>query len=208
MDLLEHLRDKACYNKNAKLKANYDKFLQYREKDFSEIFLFFDYDFHFKNMKLENWNEHLKTMLDFFNEETDNGKLYINYPMVESIRYTKQLPDANYHSYTVKRSDCCKFKNMASSFSEYTGLAFIQLTDAMDNDGKKAIKQNWEYLIQQNVAKANCLCFGKNDYPTKKVELSQMKIFLSQLKDYVYKEECCVSILNAFPLFLYDYFNF
>lgn len=35
-------------------------------------------------------------MLDFFSDETENGKLYINYPMIESLKYTKEIPDANY----------------------------------------------------------------------------------------------------------------
>lgn len=35
-------------------------------------------------------------MLDYFSDETENGKLYINYPMIESLKYTKEIPDANY----------------------------------------------------------------------------------------------------------------
>ena len=59
--------------------------------DFSEIYLFFDYDFHNENYPLSELNRQLEEMLRLFDNETENGKLYINYPMVESIRYTKQL---------------------------------------------------------------------------------------------------------------------
>ena len=64
--------------------------------DISEIYLFFDYDFHNTNLTIEEINRQVKEMLETFDNETENGKLYIDYPMVESIRYTKELPDSNY----------------------------------------------------------------------------------------------------------------
>ena len=54
---------------------------------------FFDYDFQNK-MGTQKVNNILYEMLDFFNDETENGKLYINYPMIESLKYTKEMPDA------------------------------------------------------------------------------------------------------------------
>lgn len=55
--------------------------------DFSEIFLFFDYDGHQNNLPAEERLEDvLNEMLETFNNETENGKLYINYPMVEALR--------------------------------------------------------------------------------------------------------------------------
>lgn len=62
---------------------------------FSQIFLFFDYDFQ-NRLGTQKVNGILDEMLDFFSDETENGKLYINYPMIESLKYTKEIPDANY----------------------------------------------------------------------------------------------------------------
>lgn len=57
-------------------------------------------------------DKRLKELLDFFNEETDMGKLYINYPMIESLKYTKQLPDADFHTYRTTLEECrSQFKN-------------------------------------------------------------------------------------------------
>lgn len=72
-----------------------------KSSDFSEIYLIFDYDFQNKNISLDVMNSQLEEMLDMFDDETDNGRLYINYPMVEAIRYTKNLPDADYWTYVV-----------------------------------------------------------------------------------------------------------
>ena len=82
---------------------------------FSEIYLIFDYDFQNKNLPLDMMNRQIDEMLDLFDDETDNGRLYINYPMVEAIRYTKLLPDASYLKYVVSRADCVEssFKNIA-----------------------------------------------------------------------------------------------
>lgn len=210
ISLLEHLREKAKNNKNIDLKKYYDVFLTHLEKDFSEIFLFFDYDFHIKNLPLDKWNEELDKMLSMFDNETENGKMYISYPMVESIRYTKKLPDPQYYSYWVKQEDCMKipgnpksgFKFSAAGFSYYGGLSFIQLSDG----NRTEVEKNWQYLKEQNVSKANYICTGRNEMPAQKEDVAQKLIFEKQLEKFVHQPNCGVSILNAFPLFLYEYF--
>ena len=47
--------------------------------DISQIYLFFDYDGHTENAS----DEEIAKMLNKFDNETENGKLYISYPMVE-----------------------------------------------------------------------------------------------------------------------------
>lgn len=180
--------------------------------DFSEIYLFFDYDFQNKNLELAEINRQLKEMLSKFNDETEYGKLYINYPMIESIRYTKELPDANYYEYVISRADCSSFKKLAADFSAYSSLDFILIDSRKDvselSEKKlKSLRDNWEHQKKQNVNKANYICHGKNEAPNKKEEVSQEQIFESQLQKHVNKEQSEVAILNAFPLFLYEYFK-
>ena len=86
-----------------------------RSSDISEIFLFFDYDFQNSHISLEEINKRLEKMLSLFSDETENGKLYINYPMIESIRYTKELPDIDYAKYVVSRDECKDFKRLTRS---------------------------------------------------------------------------------------------
>jgi len=77
--------------------------------DFSQVYLFFDYDFQNKNLNLEILNSQLQEMLEFFSDETDNGKLYINYPMLGSIKCTQKLPDEHFFEYNVSRTECFDF---------------------------------------------------------------------------------------------------
>lgn len=178
----------------------------YCSSNFGQIYLFFDYDpqqssntSNNNSTTLNEFNLRIKKLLDFFDEETEHGKLYINYPMVEAIRYTKTLPDAKYHTYTIE-CDKCKgkcFKSYAHNFSAYKSLNFLS-----NHNGR----ENWEHLKRQNVEKANFICNGELCFPKTKADIAQDRIFDSQLEKFVIpKNE--VSILSAFPVFLFDYFK-
>ena len=181
-----------------------------RSSDFSEIFLFFDYDFQNRNLTMEQMNKQISEMLELFNDETDNGLLYINYPMIEAIRYTKELPDSRFSDYCVSRTDCHNkgFKDMAQQFSAYGSLDFIVIDFRRSPSEKKVsiVKQNWALLERQNVVKANMICNGELDVPVDKGSISQQRIFESQLSKFIVpKNE--VSILSAFPIFNFNYFK-
>ena len=185
-----------------------------REDEVSEIYLFFDYDFQEKSRTLEENNKRLSEMLDYFTDETGNGKLYINYPMVESLRYTKELPDNDYWSYTVSRQKCQEdsFKHQVHEFSFYkSNLEYLVLTIKPADDETRiqqkvdTAKTNWLHLVTMNTSKANYICNDKNELPEE--VNSQKEIYDNQLTKYADTEECKVSILNAFPIFLFDYFG-
>ncbi|MCM1554851.1 MAG: hypothetical protein NC048_05085 [Bacteroides sp.] len=185
-----------------------------QDADISDIYLFFDYDFQQKTGTLRENNERVRKMLAYFDDETGNGKLYIHYPMLESICYTKELPDTDYSRYVVERSACRGFKRSAREFSFYKSLDYIELPDRclkgnadcpserMDN-----VQQNWSHLVRMNVGKAHYLCQGSEKFPVDKRLIAQADIYTNQLRKYVEKQPCQVSVLNSFPLFLYEYFK-
>lgn len=172
----------------------------------SEVFLFFDYDFQNSHLTLVEINHRLQAMLEMFDEETENGKLYINYPMMESLRYTKELPDKDYVNYTVTRLDCRNFKRIANDFCCYDNLDYILLKDKEKprKERYSFVKDNWIHLVEMNVCKANFLVSGQNVLPGDKFSIGQIPIFRSQLDKFVNVNDS-VSILNSFPIFLYEY---
>ncbi|MBR4353038.1 MAG: hypothetical protein IKQ01_08230 [Bacteroidales bacterium] len=203
-DIVSILREK--YNDNPENPFSPET----KSSDFSEIFLFFDYDFQNSNLSLEQMNQQISEMLDLFNDETDNGLLYINYPMLEAIRYTKTLPDPHYAEYTVSRIDCHEkgFKDLAEQFTDYHSFDFIVLDFRRTPAEIKVstTKRNWALLETQNVIKANKLCNGELTIPVDKDAISQRRIFEAQLSQFIIpKDE--VSILSAFPLFNFNYFK-
>lgn len=148
---------------------------------------------------LETQNEKIKEMLELFDDETGNGKLYINYPMVESIRYfKKELPDEYYYTYTTNLFIGKEFKREAHNSSHYKNLDFITSKD-------KNQQSNWKHIIDLNIKKANHICSDLNELPSKKATINQKTIFEKQLSKYAYSKNK-IAILNSFPLFLYEYF--
>jgi len=88
-----------------------------------------------------------------------------------------------------------------SSFYKSFDFALLKENREPSEQEKTDVAQNWDYLKEQNVSKANYLCKGIYEMPTSKSDIHQDKIFAAQLKDYVNTKECKVSVLNAFPLF-------
>lgn len=189
-------------------KRGDDTLADKRSSDFSEIYLFFDYDYQHSFLSLDEINKRVLEMLELFNEETANGKLYINYPMIESIMYTKKLPDYSYNGYTVTRDQCRDFKHLANDFSYYSSMDHILLTNSHSFIAKKIslVRKNWIFLIEMNVRKANFIVSDKDEMVSNINEINQLSIFEGQKRKYVDVNES-VAVLNSFPIFLYEYFG-
>ncbi len=73
-------------------------YITLNKKDFTNIYLIFDYEHHdpnFSELKIGN-------MQRYFSDSTDMGKLYINYPMIESYQHFSCFPDPSYEDLNVK----------------------------------------------------------------------------------------------------------
>ncbi len=181
---------------------------------FQKFIFFFDYDIHnqdkSKSLDRNELNNQLSKLLDFFDDETGQGKLFINYPMVESIRYTKKLPDEKYDEYIFRLDDLSSFKEKAAEFSYYKNLDFIALRFRKNRElvipsenRRKEIEEHWRLIIKQNAAKAHHICSSAETISL--LSISQQDIFLNQMEKFFSKG--FISILNSFPLFLIEYFG-
>lgn len=187
----------------------------------SEVYLFFDYDLkrtdELNKLSVEEQNSQIRELLDYFDNETEHGKLFIDYPMVESIRYfKKELPDEDYATYVTDMFIGKAFKKEAAE-TFYPSLQFITfnlnksnelkipLTKEKELDLEKInrVKSNWLFIKDLNVKKANYICSGTNDFPEIKDKINQQNIFTGQIEKYL--PDGKIAILNSFPLFLYEY---
>ena len=103
IDLLEEL----------KLKSTSNKEIETLSKTYTDIFMIFDLDPHAPEAELDS--ECLEKLLKHFNNSTDNGKLYINYPMMQSFRHTNIFLDENFKDKKVLKSDICNYKSIVNS---------------------------------------------------------------------------------------------
>lgn len=187
----------------------------------SEVYLFFDYDLkridELNKLSVEDQNLQIKELLDYFDNETEHGKLFIDYPMVESIRYfKKELPDEDYVTYVTNMFIGKAFKKEAAE-TFYPSLQFITFNLNKSNELKiplnkekeldlekiNRVKTNWLFIKDLNVKKANYICSGTNDFPETKDKIKQKNIFNGQIEKYLPNGK--IAILNSFPLFLYEY---
>ena len=152
----------------------------------SETYLFFDYDGHASNAG----DEKLILMLDLFNDEFDKGKLYISYPMVESLLHIQKDID---FCETIEVSER-EYKKIARANCDRQLLHFNGYT-----------KVDWNYIINEHCKKANHIVNNNFMFPTKLIE--QNEILYNQDAKFI-KIDKKVSVLSAFPLMLLDYYGF
>ena len=77
LDIIELVKEKA------KAKNDINSYNKLVSGGFSSVYLIFDFDYQAPQYDYYKINE----MIKFFDNETESGKLYINYPMMESFKH-------------------------------------------------------------------------------------------------------------------------
>lgn len=121
-----------------------------RKDDFINIILIFDYERHDPNFD-EN---KICRMQQYFSDSTDVGKLYINYPMVESYQHFEQWPDNTfaYTSIPVTLQPGVEYKKLihdmyVTNYMEWYYKANDVLTDKFNVIEKTIRREMIEILI-------------------------------------------------------------
>lgn len=178
-DVIELLKERD----GCKLLADLDR------ESISEIYLFFDYDGHAQKGK--DLDHQIKELIEFFDDETENGKLFVSYPMVESI---KHLEDGRcFSSAFVPAKDNIKYKQIVNDKC----LKSLQ-------DFKNVSESNWKLIVKNHNMKAQMIVNNKYAFPTELIE--QIDVFESQLTKFIEKENQ-VGVLCGFPLLITHYFG-
>lgn len=189
-DLIEVLRES-----HEKIKQQLEGFTR---DEFSEIFLFFDYDAHQNN--LSKWHENekdasnvIEQMLENFNNETENGKLYISYPMAEALRDYKAGTCGDGESCFISIDDLSNYKNLSAERS-------------VNHHIRDYAYEDWKDIIEMFVKRASCL-FGKNEIFS--FEEYREKVDPSMIHSLEQQEigKKGIFIISAFPEFILDYFD-
>jgi len=168
--------------------ANEKKHLKGLRRDqIGQIYLFFDLEPNDEKFTGEN----LLNMLGRFDNETEHGKLFISYPMIEAIRDFQDIEE--YLVRTVTLSDCvgARYKELSANRGSHAY-----------RDAKKIDKQGWQILIEANLRKANILTTQKD---TLAPVSNQASLALTQLTNGSPNDP--LPVLSAFPIFLADYFG-
>lgn len=161
--------------------------------DFSEVYLFFDYDAHQKNLEKSVNEDIIHQMLESFDNETENGKLYISYPMVEALRDYEPGKCGNGAECFVEIESIGTYKNDSAAraynphFKEYDIDTWKNVIDVF------AMRISCLYQIPDTMA-----------YELYSGEVTPGNIYAMELKE---ADMHRVFVLSAFPEFLLDYFG-
>lgn len=168
-------------------------------EDFQEVYLFFDYDPHNNNLSKDDWKSEkdvLRRMLQDFNNETENGKLYISYPMSEALR--------DYTPWKCKAfSKCFIDAEEIASYKELSGLG------NPNADYRKYDNEVWQMLLMIFIKRCTCLLEADKDdeFPLDWYKSHVSAEMIYDKESDLYTNQDKVFPLSAFPEFILDYFK-
>lgn len=186
-DKLQKDEDLDAFSVLKKIKQNSSILSSYSRSDFAEIYMFFDYDGHANCAN----DKKLSDLLYFFDNETESGKLFISYPMVEAIRHVSKKID--FKNLKVKAKENIRYKNLVHR-EGYYHLRNIENFSII----------NWEKIINFHLSKLNFIVNNCYCWPT--YYINQLSIFNKQIEKFI-SVDLTVSVLSSFPVFLFDYYG-
>lgn len=179
------------------------------QNKFTYTYLVFDFDAHHKTSKEKGQGlpidtivqkniSKLEEMAKYFVDETDPtiGRLYINYPMMESYRDCTDFFDASYKDNEISIDDISNYKSIAGK----KRLAGI--------DVSKYTRDNFDSLTRMNVFKLNHIQTGLwNGLPYDQyLDISEgIKILDSQTQKVISERK--IGVLNTSLFILLDYYG-
>lgn len=181
LDIVELLREK-----------NKQRLNGISRNDIALIYLFFDYD----PQTNQESDEVIQQMLKKFSNETENGKLFISYPMVEAVKDSASEKFLCDEQRTILVEDSKNYKNTVHTKIESVLKYFAKYTTT-----------TWQRIIKQNLQQASWILYDNDvmpDIDTAK-QMSQSDIYQAEYNKYVTKQNR-IAILSAFPFFVMEYF--
>ena len=155
---------------------------------YSDIYMIFDFDPQHDCPHFDT----IRRMISYFNDSTLQGKLFINYPMMQSYKHFDKLPCASFENLEVTLEEINNYKMIVGSISGFTDLTkynYITYYSIAVHHLKKANKMiNGLYEI-----------LDIDDY----LKLDFCSIYDFQLTSF--KERKTISVLNTCVFSLIDF---
>lgn len=197
LDIINLLKERNTHNK--------ELLQDYNRDSFAYIYLFFDYDAHATKAD----DDKISQMLDFFDNETENGLLYISYPMVEAIRHFNDIDRFKSLTVKCKRRNCpyqdeCDETEACWHESHYKQVVAHECDPRLNNINQYT-KEVWKILIRAHTSKMNFIVNNRFELPDD--ICPQSTIFACQLEKHINHRCPHVAVLSAFPLYVLDYFG-
>jgi len=160
------------------------------QRRFTDIFLVFDMDMHDQRADMGR----LGTMLRVFNDSADDGKLYVNYPMLESYRHLKSLDDKEFKERAVE----------VSRFPEYKCIVGMECCNNLKNIDDYDLR-TFQTIILLHLKKANFILNGVYELPSVKEFESWEGADILKMQQKKMEKDGSVYVLNTSLFNVVDY---
>lgn len=162
----------------------------------SQVFLFFDLDIHGLAQPIEQSCCQLNELISFFDNETENGKLFLSYPMVEAVNICDMTNGL--------MADDRKLFKICGCEND----GFKRFVNNLNRDSKTICRancrENWLIICRANYEKAKWLTHLTSEELFPVLDQMQQSAILQHQQKLI-KEDNVVATLSAFPFFLLEY---
>ena len=163
-------------------------------EDISQVYLFFDLDIH--KQPIEKSCDQLNELVQFFDNETENGKLFLSYPMAEAIN----ICDVENGLMSDDRKLFCIDKCVNDGFKHFA--------DNLNRDSQTICRansrENWLTISKAHYEKAQWLMYLTSEELSSVLGQMQQDAILQHQQKLI-KNDGVVATLSAFPFFLLEY---
>lgn len=152
---------------------------------YTDTFLIFDCEPHHDCPHFET----IRQMLSVFSDSTSQGKLFINYPMMQSFKHLRNLPDEDFRERKVTIEECKKYKKLVGAESTYTDIGKYDYPVFMSLAAHHLKKAH--YILR----KSYTLPAQKDYLKWQHVEIFDRQMELKEQKQWVYVLNTCIFLL-------------
>lgn len=157
-------------------------------RKYKDVYLIFDFEPHHDTPHFDT----LRRMISFFNDSTSRGKLYINYPMMQSYKHFNKLPDDDFKDKKIDISNVANYKQIVGEESNYRDLSVYSYNLFVS-------------LTVHHLKKANYILYGRYSIPTLIQYLSWSGKDIYDKQYSLLKNSYDVFVLNTCIFNLIDY---
>ncbi len=161
-----------------------------KDERFTDIYLVFDFDPQDPRADFDM----LKAALKFFNDSSSKGKLFINYPMMQSYRHIKGQDDAGFRDRAVPKDIGRSYKSLVDR-EAWNRLKQINRLD----------RGMLKWIIEMHLSKLNYLMNGAYEMPLYSGYGAMTGDRILELQQREIEENGSIFVLNTSIFLVVDY---
>ena len=159
-------------------------------QSYTDVYIIFDLDPQDSNTNFAK----LRRLMDFYTDSSNQGRLYINYPMMQSYKHLKSLPDHEFESRDIKVGDISRYKYIVNQ------EALSELISTHNYNHIQLYEMAYHHLCKRGKILGRSVCITENyNYDV----ADDLKIFDIQLQELNKNGRCYV--LNTSILIYLEY---